>query len=62
MVRYNHNNSFKNDKENGTKLAKYVGHLQNSKINYNIKWNILHHIGEKTEIANPKKNINLNKR
>ena len=43
---YNHNNSFKNYKENGTELAKYVLHLKNSNINYNIKWNILHHIGE----------------
>ena len=73
---YNHNNSFKNYKENGTELAKYVWHLKNSNINYNIKWNILHHIGEirnihnicktcvleKIEIANAKKNTNLNKR
>ena len=73
---YNHNNSFKNYKDNGTELAKYIWHLKHKKITYDIKWSILHHIGEiksihsicktcileKIEIANAKKKVNLNKR
>ena len=73
---YSHNSSFKTYKDNGTELAKYIWHLKNNNINYDIKVNILHHIGEmknihntcktcileKIEIANANKKINLNKR
>ena len=43
---YSHNNSFNNYKDNGTELAKYIWHLKHNKIIYDIKWIILHHIGE----------------
>ena len=47
---YNHNHSFNNFKENDTELAKYIWSLKNNNINYNIKWNIIHHIGEVRKI------------
>ena len=73
---YNHNHSFNTYKENSTELAKYIWFLKNNNINYNIKWNIIHHIGEvrsihnicstcsleKLEIAKANRRNNLNKR
>ena len=73
---YNHNHSFNTYKENSTELAKYIWFLKNNNIKYDIKWNIIHHIGEvrrihnmcstcnleKLEIARASKRNNLNKR
>ena len=57
-------------KENGTELSKYVWKLEHNNTDYNIKWKILHHIGqesaenlhEKLEIANTDRGTSLNKR
>ena len=57
---YSHNNSFKTDKDNGTELEKYIWHLKNNKINYDIKWGI-HHIGEIKNIHNICKTFILEK-
>ena len=73
---YNHNHSFNTLQENNTELAKYIWFLKNNNIKYDIKWNIIHHIGEvrrihnmcstcnleKLEIARASKRNNLNKR
>ena len=47
-----HNDSLINYKDNGTELAKYIWHLKNNKVNYDIKWSILHRIGEIKIILN----------
>ena len=73
---YNHTNDFKKYKENGTELSKYIWKLKNSNINFQIDWEIIHHIGkisnphstcstcilEKIAIAKADRRINLNKR
>ena len=74
--RYNHINDFKNYKENGTELSKYIWKLKNKNIEYKIDWEIIHHIGkaknpqsicstcilEKVAIAKADRRDNLNKR
>ena len=58
---YNHNHSFNTYKENSTELAKYIWFLKNNNINYNIEWNIIHHIGEVRSIHNICSNCSLEK-
>ena len=73
---YSHIRDIKIYKENGTELSKYIWKLKRNNTNYNIKWEILHHIGhirkpqricrtcsyEKMEIANADGETSLNKR
>ena len=73
---YAHTSDFKNEKKNGTELSKYIWNLKNKNTNYEIKWSIMHKIGElsninricktcnleKMEIALANKKRNLNKR
>ena len=37
---------FKNYKENGTEISKYIWKLKNNNIDYKIDWEIIHHIGK----------------
>ena len=73
---YNHISDFKNYKENGTEISKYIWKLKNKKIEYKIDTEVIHHIGkaknpqsicstcrlEKVAIAKADRRDNLNKR
>ena len=43
---YSQSSDVKNEKNNGTELSKYVWKLKSKSTNYEIKWNIMHKIGE----------------
>ena len=73
---YAHKSDFKNAKNNGTELSKFIWNLKNKNEEFDINWEILHHIGEvnnirkicstcnleKLEIAIANNKLNLNKR
>ena len=73
---YTHMSDIKNVSNKGTELSKYIWKLKNNSIHYELKWSIMHKIGElknisnicktcnleKIEIALAEKNRNLNKR
>ena len=58
---YSHSSDIKNEKNKGTELSKYVWKLKNKSINYEIKWNIMHKIGEVLNINKICKTCNLEK-
>ena len=41
-----HNNDIKNNNDNVTELSKYIWKLKYKKMNYDLKWNIIHCVGE----------------
>ena len=43
---YAHKSHFKNAKNNGTELSKYIWNLKNKNKEFDINWEMLHHIGE----------------
>ena len=43
---YNDISDFYNQKENGTKISKYIWKLKNKNIKYKIDWKTIHHIGK----------------
>ena len=73
---YGHISDIRNEGNKGTELSKYIWRLKNNGIHYELKWNIMHKIGElknickvcrtcnleKIEIALANKTHNLNKR
>ena len=76
IVFKNHVSDFKNCKEKGTEISKYIWKLKNYNIDYKIDWEVIHHIGkaknlqsicstcilETVAIAKADRRDNLNKR
>ena len=48
---YTHNSDIRNKKYNVTELSKKIWNSKNSKIRYELKWNIMHNIGELNNVG-----------
>ena len=58
---YAHKSDFKNAKNNGTELSKHIWNLKNKNKEFEINWEILHHIGEVSNIRKICSTCNLEK-
>ena len=58
---YAHKSDFKNPKNNGTELSKYIWKLKNNNKEFEINWEILHRIGEVNNIRKICSTCNLEK-
>ena len=59
---YSHISDIRNEKNNGAELLKHVWKLENKKTSYEIKWDIMHKIGEVMNISKLCKTCNLEKK
>ena len=58
---HGHNSDFKNANNNGIELSKHIWNLKNESKNFEINWEILHHIGEAKNLKKICSTCNLEK-